>query len=177
MEEGAADSSSGMLCFESWREAEKQWTVMDGIWSTNKISFLCRRTKYIVLMDMCGIQLVVSLTFKSTSRNITLLSFLSRLVLLALWAESTTVIIVITHERDERASVNIVLMDMWYSICCFICLQEHTISNTTLLFFLSHLALWAEITTVIIVITYERDEQAFVNIVLIDMWYAIGCFT
>ena len=64
-------------------------------------------------MDICGIQLVVSLTFKSTT---TLLSFLA---LLALWAESTSVIIVIAYERGERASVIIVLMDIWYSIGCF----------------------------------------------------------
>ena len=37
---------------------------MDGILSTNKISFLCHRIKYIVLMDMCGMQLVVSLNLQ-----------------------------------------------------------------------------------------------------------------
>ena len=56
-------------------------------------------------MDMCGMQLVVSLTFKSTAN---LLFFLTRLA-----GTIVIIVIVITYERDERSAVTIVLMDMW----------------------------------------------------------------
>ena len=67
-------------------------------------------------MDMCGMQLVVSLTFKSTAN---LLFFLTRLA-----GTIDIIVIVITYERDERSAVTIVLMDMWYSIGCFTYLQR-----------------------------------------------------
>jgi hypothetical protein len=76
-------------------------------------------------MDMCGIQLVVSLTFKSTIST-TLLSFLTRL------AGAIVIIVVIAYKRDERASVIIGLMDMC-GIQLVVSLTFKSTTNTTLL--------------------------------------------
>ena len=121
-----------------------------------------RASVNIGLMDMCGIQLVVSLTFKSTT---TLFSFLTFL------ADAIVIIVVVTYERDERASVNIGLMD----ICGIQLVVSFTFKSTTTL--LSLLALLANAIVIIVVIAYERDEQASVTIVLMSMRYSTGCFT
>jgi branched-subunit amino acid transport protein AzlD len=121
-----------------------------------------RESVNIGLMDMCGIQLVVSLTFKSTT---TLFSFLTFL------ADAIVIIVVVTYERDERASVNIGLMD----ICGIQLVVSFTFKSTTTL--LSLLALLANAIVIIVVIAYERDEQASVTIVLMSMRYSTGCFT
>ena len=107
-------------------------------------------------------QLVVSLTFKSTA---TLLSFLTLL------AGIIVIIIVITYKRDERASVNFVMMDMWYSIGRFTYLQEHGHPS-----FLSYSSCW-----------YHRhhrrhhlrERRTSICYYCVDghVRYAIGCFT
>ena len=105
---------------------------------------------------MCGIQLVVSLTFKSTT---TLFSFL------ALLAGAIVIIVVITYERDERESVNIGLMDM----CGIQLVVSLTFKSTNKTSLLSFLTLLAGVIVIIVVITYERDERASVNIGLMDI--------
>jgi hypothetical protein len=125
-----------------------------------------RAAVIVVLMDMCGIQLVVSLTFKSTA---TLLSFLARL---AGTIVIVIVIIVITCERDERSAVTIVLLDM----CGMQLVVSLTFESTTSL--LSFLTLLADaLVIIVIVITCERDERATVNFALMEKRCSMSCFT
>ena len=123
-----------------------------------------RASVIIGLMDMCGIQLVVSLTFKSTT-NTTLLSLLTLHIINRCGGDrrggdrrggdrSG-------GDRSGRGRSGADRSDRSGGVR----------STITLLSFLTIPA------GAIIVVAYERDKRASVIIRLLDMWYSIGCFT